>query len=76
MLELRVVRRGAIAAALLTAPLAVGCGGDDDPAALAPFVPADFTLEDVNPTSTSFGQPVSPRAFMEQATGWYFTRAF
>ncbi len=39
-----------------------------DPAEPAP----DFSLEDVNATSATFGQVVSPRDHLEQVSGWYF----
>ena len=35
----------------------------------------DFSLVDQNATSTSFGQAVSPRDFLEQVSGWYFGHA-
>jgi hypothetical protein len=37
-------------------------------------VPA-FALMDLNPTSTTFEQPVSPRDYLEKVSGWYFTEA-
>ena len=36
---------------------------------------ADFALEDVNATSPSGGQQVSPRDFLGQVSGWYFGSA-
>ncbi len=35
----------------------------------------DFALEDANATSSTFGQPVSPRDYMQQVSGWYFGHA-
>ena len=35
----------------------------------------DFSLVDVNPTSPTAGQPVSPRDLLAQTSGWYFTHA-
>ena len=35
----------------------------------------DFQLEDVNTTSVSFGEVVSPRDQMESVSGWYFAHA-
>ncbi|MFK7738483.1 MAG: hypothetical protein AB8B50_20830 [Pirellulaceae bacterium] len=32
----------------------------------------DFTLEDVNATSASYEQSVSPRDYLEQVSAWYF----
>ena len=33
----------------------------------------DFALVDVNGTSSSYNQAVSPRDYLEQVSGWYFT---
>jgi hypothetical protein len=35
----------------------------------------EFALLDLNPTSESFEQPVSPRDHLEKVSGWYFTEA-
>ena len=35
----------------------------------------DFTLEDVNSTSASYGQRISPSAHRDMATAWYFGHA-
>ena len=35
----------------------------------------DFQLEDVNTTSVSFGEVVSPREQLESVSGWYFAHA-
>ena len=35
----------------------------------------DFSLTDVNPASTTAGQPVSPRDYLQQVSGWYFTHS-
>lgn len=35
----------------------------------------DFSLEDENPASLRYGQQVSPRDYLEQVSGWYFTHA-
>lgn len=35
----------------------------------------DFALVDVNPTSATFEQAVSPRDYLEKVSGWYFTHA-
>jgi len=41
-----------------------------------PWPPADavpdFHLEDVNATSSRFGELVSPRDYLEKVSGWYF----
>ena len=36
---------------------------------------ADFSLEDVNPTSPRFGQSVSPSDYLGQVSAWYFGHA-
>ncbi len=36
---------------------------------------ADFSLEDLNPSSVTYGQPVSPRDTLEAVSGWYFVHA-
>jgi hypothetical protein len=36
---------------------------------------ADFALDDVNATSPTGGQQVSPRDFVGQVSGWYFGSA-
>ncbi|MFV2068367.1 MAG: putative Ig domain-containing protein [Pirellulales bacterium] len=35
----------------------------------------DFSLTDANATSPTYNQEVSPRDFVQQASGWYFTYA-
>ncbi len=35
----------------------------------------DFALMDVNTTSPTAGEDVSPRDLLEQVSGWYFTHA-
>ncbi len=35
----------------------------------------DFSLEDVNTTSSTYGQLVSPRDYLRQVSGWYFGKA-
>lgn len=36
---------------------------------------ADFSLVDVNPTSASYNQSISPRDYIGQTTAWYFGHA-
>ncbi len=36
---------------------------------------ADFSLEDVNATSSTVGQAVSPRDYLQKVSGWYFGHA-
>lgn len=56
----------------------VGCGGDDEnptgPGPGAGPVP-DFSLKDVNPTSATFDQAVSPRDHLMKVSAWYFGHA-
>ncbi len=40
----------------------------------AEMVP-DFALVDVNSTSSTYDQPVSPRDYLQQVSGWYFGHA-
>jgi hypothetical protein len=35
----------------------------------------DFALVDVNPTSPTYNQDVSPRDYLQQVSGWYFGHA-
>lgn len=35
----------------------------------------DFQLEDVNPASARFGEVISPRDYLDQASAWYFGHA-
>lgn len=64
--------------ALLLVAAAGGCS-DDDPA--GPGGPAagepapDFALPDVNPTSGTYQQQVSPRDHLEKVSAWYFGHA-
>jgi len=57
---------------------AAGCG-KDDPAPLTPMavgtLAPDFTLSDVNPNSSSYNQPVSPRSQLGNVSAWYFGHA-
>lgn len=39
------------------------------------FPQPDFTLLDENPSSPRYGEVVSPRDYLEQVSGWYFTHA-
>jgi hypothetical protein len=53
--------------------LGLGCsGGGSDP---APQWAADFLLEDVNDTSTTFAQNVSPRDHLNFVSVWYLMDA-
>ena len=35
----------------------------------------DFALVDVNPTSPTYNQDVSPRDYVQQVSAWYFAHA-
>ena len=62
--------RSAFVVAVLAA-LASGCS--DDPTADPRVDPVpDFALQDVNPTSASFDQAVSPRDYLRKVSAWYF----
>ena len=61
---------------------AAGCG-DDDPVTpgpgpepeLAPEPAPEFALVDVNATSATFDQAVSPRDYLQKVSAWYFGHA-
>jgi hypothetical protein len=60
--------------------LILGCGEEEAPLevghGLDPEQPApDFSLLDVNPNSSTSGQPVSPRNYVEKVSAWYFGHA-
>lgn len=46
-------------------------GGD----VLSPSAMPDFELTDLNPTSPRFGEVVSPRDYLQEVSGWYFTHS-
>ena len=47
----------------------------EDRLVLSGFPQPDFHLTDVNETSTSTGQAVSPRDYLEEVSAWYFAHA-
>jgi len=53
----------------------LGDAGEAEVEIMGPDVVTDFSLEDVNKTSTTYGAPVSPRDYLEQVSGWYFGHA-
>jgi hypothetical protein len=63
--SVRALRRARLAAALRAPPLA--------PPPFEGLAP-DFALDDANPNSPGFGEPVSPRDAPGFLTAWYFTR--
>jgi len=57
----------------MLAGLLVGGCSDDDPTAPATTNPMpDFTMVDVNATSATFDQGVSPRDYLQKTSAWYF----
>ena len=71
---------GSVLAALCAAlVLATAC--DDDVPLTTPPDPGgdqrvpDFALRDVNPTSPTFDQDVSPRQYLGRISAWYFGSA-
>ena len=55
---------------------AAGCK-DDDPVAPGsrPELAPNFALKDVNSTSATFDQAVSPRDHLKKVSAWYFGHA-
>ena len=67
----------ALAAALLA--LWAGCGDDDTPTNLGgtgadadSTVAPDFALKDVNESSATHDESVSPRDYLQSVSAWYF----
>ena len=53
--------------------LAAACSsGSTPPPAAEPQVVPDFLLADVNPTSDTYNNEVSPRDALGQISAWYF----
>jgi hypothetical protein len=52
-----------------------GGGGDTGEAVAGKNAVPDFSLPDLNPTSSRYGEAVSPRDYLEQVSGWYFIHA-
>ena len=52
-----------------------GSGTDGTAPGVSEDAVADFSLEDLNPSSATYGQPVSPRDTLEAVSGWYFVHA-
>jgi len=48
------------------------CSSGSTPPVPEPQVMPDFLLADVNPTSQTFGNDVSPRDSLGMITAWYF----
>jgi len=64
---------------ILCAVLVITGCKDDDPVnpgtGPGPGAVPDFSLMDVNPTSATFDQAVSPRDELEKVSAWYFGHA-
>jgi len=64
---------------VLTMAVLVAACSDDNPAApgggLPEGVVPDFSIADVNPTSASYDQAVSPRDHLQKVSAWYFGHA-
>lgn len=60
--------------ALALALLAAACG-DDDPAGPGSQAMPDFLRVDVNAFSATYGDPVSPRDYLQVVSAWYFGHA-
>ncbi|MBK8164901.1 MAG: hypothetical protein IPK64_02935 [bacterium] len=60
--------------ALALALLTTACG-DDDPAGPGTQAVPDFLRVDVNPFSATYGDPVSPRDYLQVVSAWYFGHA-
>jgi hypothetical protein len=54
---------------------ACSSGGTTPPPGTGPQVVPEFLLVDVNPTSTTNGDDVSPRDSLGLITAWYFASA-
>jgi hypothetical protein len=46
--------------------------GGDTGTSVAADAPVDWTLEDLNPGSPRFGEPISPRDYISRVSGYYF----
>ena len=70
------MQRAAIPSILLFGLIVAGCNGSSPAPGNGPQDPVpDFALMDVNPTSTTFNQAVSPRDYTGRTSGWYFGSA-
>ena len=49
-----------------------GAGGIGGAGGAPATVVADFSLQDVNATSLTYGTAVSPRDYLQQVSGWFF----
>ena len=59
----------------LAALALAACSDDSSPGVEPPVPMPDFTLTDVNPTSPSADEAVSPRDYLQRVSAWYFGHA-
>jgi hypothetical protein len=75
----RIRRTWGLLLALLALSTWLGCGNDTEPTTAPPDntgkVAPDFRLPDVNSTSTTHDQQVSPRDYLRKISAWYFGSA-
>ena len=64
--KLRSLARSSVVFLVLSAWVSDASGGKVVP---------DFSLIDVDPASSTHDQPVSPRDYLQQVSGWYFGHA-
>ncbi|MHC4932420.1 MAG: hypothetical protein ACYTGV_09555 [Planctomycetota bacterium] len=69
------MQRAAISSLFVFGLIVAGCNGSTSNGNGQQDPVPDFALMDVNPTSTTFNQAVSPRDYSGQVTGWYFGSA-
>ena len=76
------MKKAFLLSALMGGLTLAACGGSDmtqspsvNDGTSSSMLESDFSLQDVNETSPTFGQNVSPRDYLEKVTGWYFGRA-
>ena len=61
-----------LAVALLCAALASACKDSPTSNHEGPVMAANFTLEDLNDSSATFQQAISPRDYLGGVSAWYF----
>ena len=70
------MRPALILFSFLAAGLLVSACSDDDPVTppgnIATNPMPDFSMADMNPTSATFAQGVSPRDHLQKVSAWYF----
>ena len=61
-----------LTAALLLTAANTGCSSDTVDVPVTGEVVSEFSLADMNATSSTFGDNVSPRDFLGRGSAWYF----